>query len=208
MGTRATPIPRFGGLLAESIAECERARQIAPAVKSTSSALNTYLYVGDYDKFLSSLPPNGNAYLTFYRGFASSHEHDPQHAAMHFDRAYEMDPGLLQALVGKAIAEGIRHRNTEGLSILHETESKIVERGVADAEGIYKVSQAYAVLGDTPAALRMFRRTIDGGFFCYPYFVSDPLINNLRNQPGFASLLDEAKRRHDAFKANFSRSTQ
>ena len=76
---------RFGGMLPESIAECERARQIAPAVKITSSALNTYLYTGDYDKFLASLPPNGTAYLTFYRGFAEYYKHDTRHAT-DFDR--------------------------------------------------------------------------------------------------------------------------
>jgi serine/threonine protein kinase/Tfp pilus assembly protein PilF len=196
---------RFGGLLAESIAECERAREIAPAVKSTSSALNTYLYVGNYDKFLSTLPPNGTAYLTFYRGFGEFYQHDYPHAMQHFDRSYELDPGLLQAEVGKALAESIRHRTREGLALLKETEDKIVERGVADSEGIYKVAQAYSVLGDTAAALRLFRRTIDGGFFCYPYFVSDPLIANLRKEPGYESLLEEAKRRHDAFKARFSK---
>jgi serine/threonine protein kinase/tetratricopeptide (TPR) repeat protein len=196
---------RFGGMLAESIAECELARQIAPAVKSTSSALNAYLYTGDYDRFVGSLPPNGNAYLTFYRGFAEYYKHDLPHAMMHLDRAYELDRGLLPVQVGKAIADGIRHRNEEGLALLNETETRIVERGVSDAEGIYKVSEAYAVLGDTASALRMFRRTIDGGFFCYPYFVSDPLIEPLRKEAGFATLLDEAKQRHEAFKAKFSR---
>jgi hypothetical protein len=46
---------------------------------------------------------------------------------------------------------------------------------------------------------------VGGGFFCYPYFVSDPLIENLRKEPGFASVLDEARRRHEAFQAKFSR---
>jgi serine/threonine-protein kinase len=194
---------RFGGMLPESIAECERARQIAPAVKSTSSALNSYLYVGDYDKFLASLPPNTNAYLTFYRGFAEYYKHDTTNALAHLTRAYELDPGLLPAQVGKAIAEGIRQRRPEGLAILREAEARIVERGVADAEGIYKVAQAYAVLGDNLSALRMFRRTIDGGFFCYPYFLHDPLIDNLRKEPAFPSILEEARRRHEAFKTKF-----
>src|SRR5438093_2496437 len=35
---------RFGGLLEESIAECELARRLDPSVKLNSSALNSYLY--------------------------------------------------------------------------------------------------------------------------------------------------------------------
>ena len=112
---------RFGGLLPESIAECERARAIVPAVKIASSALNTYLYVGSYDKFLNSLPPNGTAYLTFYRGFAEYYKHDTRRAMSDFDRAYELDPGLLQAEVGEALAQGIRRRIPVGLAILRDT---------------------------------------------------------------------------------------
>ena len=195
---------RFGGMLQESLAECLRARQIAPSVKRNSSALNSYLYLGDYDNFLSTIPPNANAYLTFYRGFAEYYKHDTRNAVANFDRAYDMDPGLLPAKIGKAIADGIAGRKDEGLALLHETENKIGERGVTDAEGIYKVSQAYAVLGDVPSALRMLRAAVKGGFFCYPYFVNDPLISNLRSDPGFAPLLEEARRRHEAFKAKFA----
>ena len=195
---------RFGGMLPESIAECERARQIAPAVKMTSSAFNSYLYTGEYDKFLGSLPANGTPYITFYRGFAEYHQHDFRNAAAHFDRAYQLDPGLLQTEVGKALAEGLRNRNAAGISLLHATEAKIAERGVADAEGIYKVAEAYALLGDKVSALRLFQRTIEGGFFCYPYFLRDPLIDNLRREPGFTSLMDKARQRYEAFKAKFS----
>ncbi len=195
---------RFGGLLPESITECERARQIAPAVKITSSALNTYLYTGAYDKFLESLPPNGTPYLTFYRGFGEYYKHDTRRAMTDFDRAYQLDPGLLQAEVGEVLAASIRHKDPEGLAILRDTEAKIVDRGVADAEGIYKVAQAAAVLGDLDSAIRLFRLTIDGGFFCYPYFVSDPLINNLRHDSGFPGLMERARQRHEAFKARFS----
>jgi len=49
---------RFAGMLEESVAECELARKLDPGVKINSSALNAYLYIGDYDKFLQSLPRN------------------------------------------------------------------------------------------------------------------------------------------------------
>ena len=59
---------RFAGMLQESVAECERARQIDPDVKINSSAMNSYLYLGEYDKPLDSLPNNDSAYILFYRG--------------------------------------------------------------------------------------------------------------------------------------------
>ena len=194
---------RFGGMLRESLAECERARQNDPNVKMNSSALNSYLYLGQYSDFLQSLPANDSVYILFYRGFGNYYLHNDPEAARAFDRAYDVDPTLLPADVGKALSYAIAGNHQEGLDLLHQTEGKIEQTGVSDAEGIYKVAQAYAVLGDNLSALRMLRRSIEGGFFPYPYFMNDPLLASLRAQPDFNSLMEQARQRHQQFKARF-----
>jgi serine/threonine protein kinase/tetratricopeptide (TPR) repeat protein len=194
---------RFGGMLAESVSEGERARGFDPQVKINSSAMNGYLYLGQYDQFLQSLPANNSVYILFYRGFGEYHEKQWARAAQDFNHAYELDPTLLPAQVGKALSYALAGQNASGLAILHGTERRIDESGVEDSELVYKVAQAYAVLGDKASALRMFQRAIEGGFFCYPYFVRDPLLDNVRHEPGFEPLLEEARRRHEEFKARF-----
>jgi tetratricopeptide (TPR) repeat protein len=194
---------RFGGMLEESVAECEKARQNNPQVKINSSAMNSYLYLGDYAKFLQSLPVNDSVYILFYRGFGEYHVNHRQQAAEDFDRAFQRDPSLLPATVGKALSHSIRHDNAGGLKLLGQTEIKIEERGVSDAEGIYKVAQAYAVLGDKASALHMLSHSIGGGFFCYPYFARDPLLQSLRDEPEFETLMNQALRRHEQFKTAF-----
>jgi hypothetical protein len=47
------------------------------------------------------------------------------------------------------------------------------------------------------------RHSIDGGFFCYPYFVRDPLLQSLRGEPEFRVLMNQASHRHEQFKATF-----
>jgi hypothetical protein len=101
------------------------------------------------------------------------------------------------------MADAIRNRNQDGLRLLRETEGKIEARGVDDAEGIYKVAQAYAVLADKASALRLFGQSVEGGFFCYPYFVSDPLLASLHGDPAFDRLTGIARQRHDRFQARF-----
>ncbi len=194
---------RFAGMLKESVAECEKARQNNPQVKISSSAINSYLYLGQYGKFLESLPANDSVYILFYRGLAEYYMNHRDQAAIDFDTAYERNPSLLPVDVGKAISYSIRHDNAQGLKLLRQTEDKIEERGVSDPEGIYKVAQAYAVLGDKPAALHMLRHSIGDGFFCYPYFVRDPLLQSLHGEPEFRSLLDQAGSRHEQFKRMF-----
>lgn len=194
---------RFGGMLAESVAEGERARGFDKQVKINSSAMNGYLYLGQYDKFLQSLPSNNSVYVLFYRGFGEYHQKQWHQAQEDFERAYDMDPTLLPAQIGKALSYAMAHQNAEGLALLRKTQQKIQESGVTDSELVYKLAQAYTILGDKPAGLHMFQHSIEGGFFCYPYFLRDPLLDGIRREPGFDQLMQEAQRRHEEFKARF-----
>jgi serine/threonine protein kinase/TolB-like protein len=194
---------RFGGMLPQAITESELARKLDPQVKINSSAMNAYLYLGEYDKFLQSLPVNDSPYILFYRGVAEYYAGRMQEAETDFNRAFERDPSLMQAAIGKALSYAISNNNAAGLALLRQTEEKIDKLGVSDAEGIYKVAQAYAVLGDSASSRRMLQRSVEGGFFCYPYFESDPLLNNLRRDPEFAEIMARARERHEQFKARF-----
>jgi len=194
---------RFAGMLNESVAECERARQIDPMVKANGSVLNAYLYLGEYDKFIASLPEvDDSAFLLFYRGFGEYHQKNWVRAAKDFDRAFELDP-YLYTQIGKALSDSISHRNADSLEILHGLEKKIGERGVGDPEATYKIAQAYSILGDKAAALRVLRSSVEGGFFSYPYLATDPLLDPLRKEPEFREILNVSQRRHQSFRDKF-----
>jgi TolB-like protein len=95
---------RFAGMLKESVAECESARKIDPMVKGNGAVLNSYLYIGEYDKFLQSLPDaNDSAFIVFYRGFGEYHQKKWSLAARDFDHAYALDPTLYIG-IGKALS--------------------------------------------------------------------------------------------------------
>jgi DNA-binding winged helix-turn-helix (wHTH) protein/TolB-like protein/Flp pilus assembly protein TadD len=195
---------RFAGMLAESAVECERARTLDPGVKLHTSALNAYLYLGQYERFVASLPSENNVpFDFFYRGFAEYYQGDWTASAKDLDRAYEMEPSLLQAQVGKALSEGIRHQETRAIALLSETEKKIEERGVRDPEALYKIAQAYAMLGDKASGLRVLARSVDNGFFPYPYLATDPLLGKIRSEREFAGILEKARMRHEKFRGMY-----
>jgi DNA-binding winged helix-turn-helix (wHTH) protein/TolB-like protein len=191
---------RFAGMLNESVAECERARQLG-LVKANGSVLNTYLYLGQYQKFLESLPLDDSSFTLFYRGFGEFHENNFDQASKDFDRAYE-DPTLYSG-IGKALSDSIHQRKAEGLGLLNGLERQIRERGVGDPEATYKIAEAYAVLGDKISAGRALRTSVESGFFSYPYLSRDPLLNDLRSEPEFDEILQKARQRHEAFKRAF-----
>jgi len=193
---------RFAGMLDESVAECERAREFGPLAKTNGSVLNTYLYLGEYQKFLESLPIGDSSFILFYRGFGEFHEKAFDQASSDFDRAYELEP-TLYTRIGKALSDSIHQRNAEGRELLSELEKQIKEREVGDPEASYKIAEAYAVLGDKVSAIRVLRASVEAGFFSYPYIADDPLLNHLHLEPEFIEILHVARQRHDAFKNSF-----
>ena len=191
-------------MLDESIAEARRARELDPGVKLNSSAINGYLYLGEYQTFLQSLPPGDSAFVEFYRGFAQYHLNPNEQTAETLDHAYQLDPSMLHTRVGKSLAYHIRHNDQEGLAMLRAAENQVAERQVQDPEAIYKVAQAYCELGDRSSTIRLFRRSVEDGFFPDQYFARDPLLANCRQDPGFEAIAQIARQRSAAFRKQFS----
>ena len=87
--------------------------------------------------------------------------------------------------------------------MLHATENTITQRKVGDAEASYKIAQAYAILGDSVGALRVLKRSIENGFFPYPYLQTDALLGSLRGGRDFEQLMNTARQRHESFAKSF-----
>jgi DNA-binding winged helix-turn-helix (wHTH) protein/TolB-like protein/Tfp pilus assembly protein PilF len=189
----------YGGMLEESIAEGERALKLDPLV-NVGSTFNSYLHAGDYAEFLSTMPTEGGARTTFYRGLCFYYQRDNARAAAEFERAYATDPSLLHAKFGEAFLYAIRNQPAEGRQYLKKLEA---DYPPADGEMLYKMAQAYASLGDTPSALRLLRQTIDHNFYCYACFLRDPLIVSLHGEPQYVDLMNLARQRHENFKRQY-----
>ena len=182
---------RYAGMLEKSIEAGEKAHETDQGFLLISAVPNYYLYTGQYEKFKNALPQRSDsAYTKFYQGFAEYHLNNKAAAKQFFDEAYQLDSGSMQTQIGKALSYSIAGDNAAAVGLLDETEKKIHEKDVSDGEGIYKVVQAFAVLGETEKALRLFDRSVEMGFYCYPYFLADPLLDNLRSEPKFAEIYE------------------
>jgi DNA-binding winged helix-turn-helix (wHTH) protein/TolB-like protein len=195
---------RYAGMLEESVATSNRMLEVDPDYNLQNAVMSSFLYKGEYSKFKETIPAHtDSAYLIFYRGFGAYHEGDTAKAIADFERAYSMDPSLMQAQIGKALIHALVGHRDEGIALMQAAERLSEKSGVSDAEGIYKIAQAYAVLNDQVAALRILRRSVEGGFFCYPYISRDPLLKTLHNDPQFDKLLGQARQRHEEFRRKF-----
>lgn len=189
---------RYAGMLNESVETGERAIRLDN--KIGAHQFNSYLYMGQYEKFIDSLPLREDAYVVFYRGFGYYYQNDLNRAAAAFDRAYELNQASVISQIGKALRLAIANKKGEGLEMLEAAEERIAKNKVGDGEITYKFAQAYDALGEPGKALMAFNRSVEQGFFCYPYFASDPLLKSTRNEAEFAISLERARQRHEDFK--------
>ena len=190
---------RYGGRLEESRSEAELALRLDPEIREYTT-LNTYLYLGEYDKFLQSFPRQQlGARTLFYRGLAHYYKGDLTDAKRDFRSAYEMQPAHPHAQYAQAFLRALASENDEGIRQLRLSEKNYF----ADGEMIYKTAQAYAVLGDTRSAIRLLHRSIEHNFYCYPYFMRDPMLESLRHDPEYSQVMELARARHEAFSRKF-----
>ena len=195
---------RFAGLLDESVSAGERATAMDPFVLGGGNIPLAHVYKGEYQRFLDGFRLDSqSAYQQFYTGLAIYYLKRFPEAARVFDHAYSLDQSMLHTRVGKALSVMIGGDRNAAAHVLRLTELESIERQVSDAEALFRIAEAYAVLGDTGGALRVLRRSIEGGFFCYPYFARDPLLESIRSVPEFQSLLERSRERHEAFRRRF-----
>ncbi|MEK7725092.1 MAG: winged helix-turn-helix domain-containing protein [Acidobacteriota bacterium] len=192
---------RFAGRLEKSIEAGEKAHQLDPGFYLNASAPTYYLYVGDYQKFKNAISRRtDSSYLKFYQGFAEYHLDNKEAAKQLFNEAYQLDSNSMQTQIGKTLSYHISGEKESAKELLLKIEKTITDKKVSDGEGIYKVAQAFAILGNNHKALQLLDLAVEKGFFCYPYFQNDPLINNLRNEKRFTEILEKTKNYHLNFK--------
>ena len=99
----------------------------------------------------------------------------------------------------QAFLHALASENSEGIRQLRMFEHNYL----ADGEMIYKTAQAYAILGDKHSAIRLLRQSIEHNFYCYPYFMQDPLLDSVRDDPGYRTVMELARDRHEYFSRKF-----
>jgi hypothetical protein len=53
----------------------------------------------------------------------------------------------------------------------------------------YQIACILAVLKQPDAAFEWLEKSVDGGFACWPFFLKDPCLQNLRGRPDFEVLV-------------------
>jgi len=189
---------RYAGLLEEAAAEANLALSLEPRNPLFRSGGMVYLYMLDYDnaRRFFNLDPDS---LFSVRAFAiiEAFEGDSQGIVEHWDRLQSMSP------------PEERDEFTHGMKIAlggdREKARRLMEANLdqlpEDSESLYHIASSLAFAGSKEAAMGILERAVRNGFYCYPAYLKDPRLDPLRAEPRFDKILDEARKRHEAFKA-------
>ncbi len=190
---------RYTGLLEESVREVETALALDPKNPRFRSAGFTYVYSGDYRKAYQvfDLDPEGTLAIA-WKGMSLFLLGENQRALEYLDRAAAMEPDGYIGLRHAGISAYIRGELEEGLRLVRMLEK--ANPNDSDSEHWYLIANAYALLGDKAGCFRALKRAIEGGFFCYPGLIKDPMLDTVRSDEEFRRLLALSKRKHEAFK--------
>ncbi len=171
---------RYAGLFEASVAAHEEARRLDPHVP-TSLAFTLYLH-GDFDRLLREGDSVIDVEPKIFALVAQDRMADAR--ALSFESP-------LPAVFGK-VAESLR----AWVDGRREEAADSFEECVAlhrDPEAFYMIASGLAQLGRPARALEVLERAVGTGYFVAPALRRDPLLDPVRGEPAFGSLVARAE---------------
>ena len=173
---------RYCGLLDASVSAHDRAVALEPHIKT--SVPHTWFMQADYRR-VATLKFAEYPYIMALAYQALGRGNEALAALREVEQnARSRVPGFV--IAGRTLLEG---NTADSIAAVN----RIVESGFSDPEGLFYAARHLAHLGESDAALAVFERVIQGGFFCYPSFAADPWLAGLRKKAAFGKLMKKAE---------------
>jgi len=178
---------RFCGLLEESAAAHEQARQLDP--KISTSAQHTYWMLGRYEEALAAVDADrdtGDAAFVY-----ESMGRLDDAVAVYDDRirrysAMGTAPGSFRMRIFDTF-RAVMRRDPNASELVRDFHD------FPDPEGLYYMARSLARIGQYERALDLFDRAEKNGFFCTPFFMRDPWVDPIRSEAKFIEVLRRAE---------------
>jgi DNA-binding winged helix-turn-helix (wHTH) protein/tetratricopeptide (TPR) repeat protein len=188
------------GLLDHAREMYERARPFHPSKTVSHSIAQVYLWNQECDLAREEIQAwraenPGNKYPVYYAPQLAMMTGDLKEAKVLLDEAVQLLPeeplivslqGVFYALTGKDARafECVTHACASPKSFGHAHHS------------YYQIACILALLGQREDAFEWLERSVSSGFACWPFFLKDPYLKNLRDLPGFEVLLSSLQAKY------------
>lgn len=191
-------IYRYVGMIDKAAAEMAKAVSIDPKDSKFRSIALTYNMTGQYEDALKSLyHDDGSGFTESWRGMTYIRMNSFDKARPELQKALDIDP---ESTLGKWCRPMLSHVNGEIWSDKMKQETLAIEETIEDPEAIYLWSLLNVMHQDYDGFLSLYEKAIDLGYYPYPAFLIDPLLDPMRDNIEFQRITQKAKQKHEAFK--------
>jgi serine/threonine-protein kinase len=191
---------RYAGMLKQSEQEIEIALALDPKNPRFVSGGLTYLYLGNYEKALQTFELNRESAFSLHsKGEIFLRMGHRKQAVEYFDSVLRIKGEELSALDASIKKAYILNNKTYALSQMEEYE----QANPQDGEVWILIAQNYALLGNIEGCIRALKKTIELGFFNYPFMLKDSFLDPVRDDLEFQRVLEFAKEKYEAFKNKY-----
>ena len=188
------------GLLGHARAMYERGRPFHPRKAVSHSIAQVYLWNGQFDLAQEEIDAwrtenPGNKYPVYFAPQLAMMAGEWKEAKTLLDEAHQLLPeeplitslqGLFYALTGK-----------EGKALDCLTTACAIPKSFGHAHhSYYQFACILAVLERREAAFEWLQRSVSSGFACWPFFLEDPWLKNLRELPAFEVLVSSLQAKY------------
>ena len=181
------------GLLDQSREMYERARLFHPLKAISHSVVQAYMWNQEYDlareeieKWHTENP--ANKYAVYFAAQLAMVTGDLPQARILLEEAIRLAPKepLFLSL------QGVYHAVTDSVdkAFMSITAACSTAKSFGHAHhSYYQIASIFALLNNRAAAFEWLERSVSTGFACWPFFIEDPNLSNLRDHPEFKTLV-------------------
>jgi len=188
------------GLLDRAREMYERARPFHPRKAASHSIVQVYLWNQEYDSARTEIEAwraenPGNKYPVYFGPQLAMIAGDRKEAKILLDEAVQLLPEepLFVSLQGVFYAS----TGEEGKALDCLAMACSSPRSFGHAHhSYYQIACILALLGRRDAAFEWLERSVSNGFACWPFFLKDPYLKNLRELPRFEVMVSSLQAKY------------
>ena len=193
-------IYRYAGMAAIAITEMEKAVALDPENPDFRSLMNSYSDNGDFHKAQKLIENYGdNPFTLGWKGLLFFRLGDNTNAIQYFKKTMTEDPHGLWGNISALHIAYLENNHKKALEAIGKLEGTTV----SDGEILFYTASYYGLLGESKRCIELLRKAVDNGYFNHTFITSNNYFDNLRDDPEFIKVLNQAKQKHLAFRTFF-----
>jgi DNA-binding winged helix-turn-helix (wHTH) protein/tetratricopeptide (TPR) repeat protein len=188
------------GLLDHAREMYERARPFHPRKAVSHSIVQVYVWNREYDLAREEIQAwraenPGNKYPIYFAPQLAMMTEDWKEARILMDEAVQLLPEEPLILSLQGVFYVLTGKEDKALDCLTKACASPKSFGHAH-HSHYQIACILAMLGQRDAAFEWLERSVSSGFACWPFFLKDPWLKNLRELPAFEVLVSSLQAKY------------